>query len=145
VCGIGLVEDVAIIVKSDTYHDNIELLEKVLGRAEQWAKWHAARLVSDKFELIHFTNPSTNDTRTHIGNDIQSDIQTDIQTDIFDYAAQHHEGNDRMPVRCHDNTIRKPSGTAGYLGVWLDKQPNINKHRQKLLAQADRSLEALRR
>jgi hypothetical protein len=34
-CGFGWVDDVAIIVESDTYHDNTKLLVKVLERAGQ--------------------------------------------------------------------------------------------------------------
>jgi hypothetical protein len=34
-CGIGWVDDIAIIAESETYHNNIKLLEKVLDRAEQ--------------------------------------------------------------------------------------------------------------
>ena len=49
-----------------------------------------------------------------------------------------------MPVRYDDNTIIQPSETAKYLGVWLDKHLDFNTHRQKLLAKANGSLEALR-
>jgi hypothetical protein len=82
---------VAIVAESNTYYDNIKLLEKVLGRAEQWAKRHAARFAPDKFELIHFTNPSENDIN-------QEPTITNIGSDIYDFITQHPEGNDLMPV-----------------------------------------------
>ena len=136
-CGFGWVDDVAIVAESNTYYDNIKLLEKVLSRAEQWAKRHAARFAPDKFELIHFTNPSENDIT-------QEPTTTNIGSDIFDFITQHPEGNDQMPVRYNDNITIQPSGTAKYLGVWLDKHLDFNTHRQKLLAKANGSLEALR-
>ena len=137
-CGFGWVDDVAIIAESETYHDNIKSLEKVLGRAEQWAERHAARFAPDKFELIHLTNPTESETTQPINS------ATTIGSDIFDYSAQHPEGNDQMPVRYDDNTIIQPSETAKYLGVWLDKHLDFNTYRQKLLAKANGSLEALR-
>ena len=51
----------AIITESDIYYNNTKLLEKVLGRAEQQAKQYAVRFILEKFELIHFTNPSENE------------------------------------------------------------------------------------
>ncbi|OKP10281.1 hypothetical protein PENSUB_4301 [Penicillium subrubescens] len=129
------VDDVAIGAESDTYYDNIKLLEKVLGRAEQWAKRHAARFAPDKFELIHFTNAIENDI-------IQEPTATNIGSDIFDFITQHPEGNDQMPVQYNDLSIQ-PTRSAKYLGVWLDKHLDFNTHRQKLLAKANGSLEAL--
>jgi hypothetical protein len=49
-----------------------------------------------------------------------------------------------MPVRYNDNVTIQPLGIAKYLGVWLDKHLDFNTHRQKLLAKANGSLEALR-
>lgn len=48
-----------------------------------------------------------------------------------------------MPAQYNDLTIQ-PTRTAKYLGVWLDKHLDFNTHRQKLLAKANGSIEALR-
>jgi hypothetical protein len=110
---------VAIIAESETYQDNTKLLEKVLGRAEQWAKRHAARFAPEKFELIHFTNPNEVETT--------QDQTTIIGSDIFDYSTQHPEGNDQMPVQ-YSNLSIQPTQSAKYLGVWLDKHLDFNTH-----------------
>jgi hypothetical protein len=99
----------------------------------------AAKFAPDKFELIHFTNPNEAETTQKA-----TIPQPNIELDIFDYATQHPEGNDQMPVRYNDNITIQPSGTAKYLGVWLDKHLDFNTHRQKLLTKANGSLEALR-
>jgi hypothetical protein len=49
-----------------------------------------------------------------------------------------------MPVTINDELLIQPTATAKYLGVWLDKHLDFNTHRQKLLAKANGSLEALR-
>jgi hypothetical protein len=51
------VDDVCILAISNSYEENVWLIEKALERAEQWAKRHAARFAPDKFELIHYSNP----------------------------------------------------------------------------------------
>ncbi|OOQ82702.1 putative reverse transcriptase [Penicillium brasilianum] len=134
--GFGWVDDVAVLVESDSFYTNTITLEKILDKASLWAKRHAARFAPDKFELIHFTNPNETDTT-------QNPTTTNIGSDIFDFAAQHPEGNDQMPVQ-HDNLFIQPTQSAKYLGVWLDKHLDFNTHRQKLLAKANGSLEALR-
>jgi hypothetical protein len=138
-CGYGWIDDVAIIVESDRYYDNIQLLEKVLGRADRWAKRYAARFAPEKFELIHFTNPDENETTQE-----PTPNTTHIRSDIFDYTIQHPEGNDQMPVRYNDIVTIQPSETAKYLGIWLDRHLRFDTHRKKLLAKANGSLEALR-
>jgi hypothetical protein len=98
------------------------------------------QLNSHPTELIHFTNPRLdNNSQT----DIQNDIQNDEYINIFDFDSAHPQGNDRLPVRINDLLIR-PTQSAKYLGVWLDKHLDFNTHRQKLLAKANSSLEALR-
>jgi hypothetical protein len=134
------VDDVAIVVTSESYYRNLQLLEKVLGKADLWGRRHAAKFAPDKFELIHFANPNENETTQEPTN---ADV-THIGSDIFDYSTQHPEGNDQMPVRYNDTTIIQPSETAKYLGVWLDKRLEFDIHRKKLLAKANGSLEALR-
>jgi hypothetical protein len=58
----GWVDDVCIVAISNSYEENVWLIEKALGRADQWARRHAARFAPDKFELIHFTNPKLDKT-----------------------------------------------------------------------------------
>ncbi|OGE48027.1 hypothetical protein PENARI_c033G04144 [Penicillium arizonense] len=53
----GWVDDVCILAVSNSYEENVWLIEKALQRADQWAKRHAARFAPDKFELIHYNNP----------------------------------------------------------------------------------------
>ncbi|OOQ86154.1 putative reverse transcriptase [Penicillium brasilianum] len=134
--GFGWVDDAAILVESDTYYTNTITLERILDKAGLWARRHAARFAPDKFELIHFTNPNETDIT-------QIPTITNIGSDIFDFEAQHPEGNDQMPVQ-YDNLSIQPTQSAKYLGVWLDKHLDFTIHRQKLLAKANGSLEALR-
>lgn len=79
----GWVDDSAIIVVSESYYRNTQLLEKVLDRAEVWARRHAARFAPDKFELIHFANPDENETIQEPTTDV-----THIGSDILDYTTQ---------------------------------------------------------
>jgi hypothetical protein len=53
----GRVDDVCILAVSNSYEENVWLIEKALERADQWAKRHAARFAPDKFKLIHYSNP----------------------------------------------------------------------------------------
>jgi endonuclease/exonuclease/phosphatase family metal-dependent hydrolase len=132
----GWVDDVAVLVESESYYNNTITLEKILNKANLWARRHAARFAPNKFELIHFTNPRSNDSS-------QENDQENDTTDIFDFNTAHPQGNDQMPVRINELTIQ-PTQSAKYLGVWLDKHLDFNTHRQKLLAKANGSLEALR-
>jgi hypothetical protein len=137
------VDDVAILVESESCHTNVHTLEKVLRKADLWAKRHAARFAPDKFEFIHFTNSKLEDIQDDIQDDIQGDIQNNTHTDISEIETAYPQGNDRMPVKINDLWIQ-PTQSAKYLGVWLDKRLDFNVHRQKLLAKANGSLEALR-
>jgi hypothetical protein len=69
---------------------------------------------------------------------------TETHTDIFDIEAAYPQGNDLMPVKINDEMLIKPTQSAKYLGVWLDKRLEFDIHRKKLLAKANGSLEALR-
>jgi hypothetical protein len=76
------VDDVCILAISNSYAENVQLLEKALQKAASWASKHAAKFAPDKFELIHFTNPSlrlvtttsTTTNTTGIGTSPQDDI-----------------------------------------------------------------------
>jgi hypothetical protein len=105
--GFGWVDDVAILVESESYYNNTITLKKILNKANLWATRHAARFAPDKFELIHFTNPRSNDT--------QDDTQQG-NTDIYDFDSAHPQGNDQIPVQYNDLTIQ-PTQSTKYLGV----------------------------
>ena len=80
----GWVDDVAVLVESESYYNNTITLEKVLSKANLWARRHAARFAPDKFELIHFTNPNGNE----IAQEPTARDTTHIGSDSFDYATQ---------------------------------------------------------
>lgn len=48
-----------------------------------------------------------------------------------------------MPVRYNDQVVQ-PAETDKYLGFWLNTHLKFDTHREKLLAKANSSLEALR-
>ncbi|KAJ5667634.1 hypothetical protein N7507_003498 [Penicillium longicatenatum] len=128
--GYGWVDDAAVIVESESYARNVEILDEVLQKADIWAKRHAAKFAPDKFELIHFTNPRA-------GEEVSIPSQSTQPTDIYDIIIPD-PGTDQLPVR-----DIQPSPHAKYLGIWLDKELNFNSHRQKLIGKANASLEAL--
>lgn len=67
----------AIVVESESYTRNVELLKEVLKKADLWAKQYTAKFTLDKFELIHFKNPHKQPDKPFI-------IQQ--PTDIYDLA-----------------------------------------------------------
>jgi hypothetical protein len=125
-------------------------MERVLGKADQWARRHAAKFAPDKFELIHFNNPHQGDiTNQHDNQDNnqendQGNDQENNTIDIYDFDGAHPQGSNQMPVRINDELSIQPTQSAKYLGVWLDEQLDFSTHRKKLLAKANSSLEALR-
>jgi ribonuclease HI len=135
----GWVDDVCILAVSNSYEENVWLIEKALERADQWAKRHAARFAPDKFELIHYSNPR-----------ITAESPSPLRASPSEYdvwaVPDDPCGHDGMPVKMPGNepVIVQPSEQAKYLGIWLDKQLSFNVHRKKLLAKAAGSLEALR-
>jgi ribonuclease HI len=141
-CGIGWVDDVAILVESESYYSNVQAMERVLKKADQWARQHAAKFAPDKFELIHFNNPQQGDITSQ--HDNQDNNQGNNTIDIYDFDSAHPQGSDQMPVRINDELLIQPKEAAKYLGVWLDKHLDFTTHRQKLLMKANGSLEALR-
>ncbi|KAJ9480553.1 hypothetical protein VN97_g13002, partial [Penicillium thymicola] len=141
----GWVDDVCILAVSNSYEENIQLLEKTLQRANSWAKKHAAKFAPDKFELIHFTNPKIRLNQTATPNQTTMRPETD-QVDIWE-VPDDPLGHDDMPVTVPGDPrpiTLKPTDTAKYLGVWLDKHLNFTIHRKKMLAKGAGSLEALR-
>ncbi|KAJ6029797.1 hypothetical protein N7499_012205 [Penicillium canescens] len=130
----GWVDDVCILAISNSYEENVWLIEKALERADQWAKRHAARFAPDKFELIHYSNPRAA---------IEPSPSPPSEYDVW-AVPDDPCGHDQMPVTVPGGTSIQPSEHAKYLGVWLDKQLNFSIHRKKLLAKAASSLEALR-
>ena len=136
--GFGWVDDVAILAVSSTYHENVQLLERTLAKADLWARRHAARFAPEKFELIHFNNPRAN---TVMEEDVRESLN---EPDPYDICAMYPQGNDRMPVMVHGRDPLKPVQQAKYLGIWLDKTLSFDKHRAYTMAKANGSLEALR-
>jgi exonuclease III len=138
----GWVDDVCILAVSNSYEENVRVLEKALQRADVWARKHAAKFAPDKFELIHFTNPRiTENTAT-----IDTTTTATNEHSIWE-IPDDPSGHDGMPVAIpgqQQSTILKPSENAKYLGVWLDKHLNFTTHRKKMLAKGAGSLEALR-
>jgi hypothetical protein len=134
------VDDVCILAISNSYEENVRLLEKALQRAASWASKHAAKFAPDKFELIHFNNPKSTATTNTTNETPPRD------TDIWE-VPDDPSGHSGMPVTIPGDsipTILKPTDTAKYLGVWLDKHLNFTIHRKKMLAKGASSLEALR-
>jgi ribonuclease HI len=153
----GWVDDVCILAISNSYEENVQLLEKALQRAASWASKHAAKFAPDKFELIHFTNPaiktrlprSVNNTIRTIHDTTQRTPNTNTSPQDIDIweVPDDPAGHDGMPVIIPGDptpTILPPSDTAKYLGVWLDKRLSFTIHRKKILAKGAGSLEALR-
>jgi hypothetical protein len=54
----GWVDDVCMVAVSNSYEQNTWVLESALQRADKWARKSAAKFAPDKFELIHFKNPT---------------------------------------------------------------------------------------
>lgn len=133
----GWVDDVCILAISNSYEENVRLLEKALQRAASWASKHAAKFAPDKFELIHFNNPKATTTTIHEASPQNIDIWE---------VPDNLSGHDGMPVIIPGDmpTVLVPLNTAKYLGVWLDKYLNFTTHRKKMLAKGAGSLEALR-
>ncbi|KAJ5667630.1 hypothetical protein N7507_003494 [Penicillium longicatenatum] len=131
--GYGWVDDAAVIVESESYARNVEILEEVLQRADLWARRHAAKFAPDKFELIHFTNPRAEEEP--LPQPTQSTQPEEYS--IYDIIIPD-PGTDQLPVR-----DIQPLTYAKYLGIWLDKELSFNIHRQKLIGKANASLDAL--
>ncbi|CRL30042.1 Endonuclease/exonuclease/phosphatase [Penicillium camemberti] len=143
----GWVDDVCILAVSNSYEENIKLLEKALQRASTWAKKHAAKFAPDKFELIHFNNPKSTTNTTTTDTTTDTTRETPPRNANIWEVPDDPSGHDGMPVIIPGDpipTILKPTDTAKYLGVWLDKHLNFTIHRKKMLAKGASSLEALR-
>ncbi|KAJ5987694.1 hypothetical protein N7481_002904 [Penicillium waksmanii] len=142
--GFGWVDDVAIVVVSESYYTNTQLLQKTLGRADLWAKRHASKFAPNKFELIHFKNPRAQDINQDGPNPLNTATSIPSDVDPYDFDACHPQGNDQMPVAVPDGGQIKPSHHATYLEIWHDKALSFQKHRDYAIAKANGSLEALR-
>lgn len=127
----------AMIVESQSYARNVEVLQIAFDKADTWARRHAAKFAPDKFELIHFTNPREPPVPPAL---IPQNRQN--TPDIYDIIVEN-PGDDQMPVQAANQTIQ-PSNSAKYLGIWLDKTLQFHTHYAKLSAKGNSSLEALR-
>jgi hypothetical protein len=110
----GWVDDVSLITEGTTEEENIRRLQKASQRADLWARRHASVFDHQKYKLIHFINPNTD---TQPG-----------------YTALPLEGV----------TIPATTTAERYLGIWLDPKLTFTKHREKAIAKAGTSLQAIR-
>ncbi|KNG79995.1 putative reverse transcriptase [Aspergillus nomiae NRRL 13137] len=135
----GWIDDACVLASSDSYAGNVETLKEALSRAGRWASQHASKFAPEKFELIHFTNPRKTEAAT---TPPSPEISPDDPDGIWRVPLPP-TGHDQMEVPYADTTI-KPTETAKYLGIWLDKTLSFATHRTKALAKAHGTLAALR-
>jgi hypothetical protein len=130
----GWVDDTCALVASHSYAVNTQALEAMLVKADTWAKRHALKFAPDKFELLYFTNPNALPDRP-VFYGPRGEFNPDIE----------YLGTNTDPVRYPGTaTLIRPTKSARYLGVYLDKALSFKDHRQNVTAKASGSLEALR-
>ena len=54
-CTNGYIDDIAILVSSQTTEENCRRLKQVHGECEAWAKKHASVFAPSKYTLLHPT------------------------------------------------------------------------------------------
>lgn len=136
----GWIDDACVLASSDSYAENVETLKIALARADRWATQHASKFAPEKFELIHFTNPRRSEAETTPPP--SPGLSPDDPNSIWEVPLPP-TGHDQMDVPYAGTTI-KPTETAKYLGIWLDKTLSFTTHRTKALAKAHGTLAALR-
>jgi ribonuclease HI len=97
-----------------TEQETITKLQSASATADQWALRHASVFDKKKYQFIHFVNP-------------RSDLVPSSQ-----------------PITLQDGTQKEASKAVKYLGIWLDSELTFDTHREKAVAKAGTSLEALR-
>jgi len=110
----GWVDDVNLITEGKTEEENIRRLQAASQRADLWARRHASVFDHKKYKLIHFVNP-------------KSDIQPRF-----------------ISLPLEGVTIQATTTAERYLGIWLDPELTFKNHREKAIAKADTSLQAIR-
>ncbi|RAO68551.1 uncharacterized protein BHQ10_004563 [Talaromyces amestolkiae] len=110
----GWVDNMGMIAAGYSENETIEKLQHASAIADQWALRHASVFDKKKYQLIHFMNP-------------RSDLTPNSQ-----------------PIILQDSTIRQTSNAVKYLRIWLDSKLTFETHREKAVAKAGTSLEALR-
>jgi hypothetical protein len=50
---VGYIDDIAILVWSESATENCQLLTRIHGNAEAWGRTHAAKFSPKKYGLIH--------------------------------------------------------------------------------------------
>ncbi|EIT74601.1 reverse transcriptase [Aspergillus oryzae 3.042] len=136
----GWIDDACVLASSDSYAENVETLKTALARADRWATRHASKFAPEKFELIHFTNPRRSEAEATPPP--SPGLSPDDPNGIWEVPLPP-TGHDQMDVPYAGTTI-KPTETAKYLGIWLDKTLSFATHRTKALARAHSTLAALR-
>lgn len=110
----GWVDDVSLITEGKTEEDNIRRLKAANEWADLWARRHASVFDHKKYKLIHFINPNT------------------------DVQPRHTA----LPLE--NVTVHATKDAERYLGIWLDPELTFEKHREKAVAKAGTSLQAIR-
>jgi Reverse transcriptase (RNA-dependent DNA polymerase) len=110
----GWVDDVSLMAAGTTELEMTTKLEWASGIADDWAKRHASIFDTKKYKLIHFVNPRSTTKPAF------------------------------RPIRLQDGTqIEATKHAERYLGIWLDPDLTFQIHREKAVAKAGTSLQAL--
>jgi len=113
---VGYIDDIAILVWSESATENCQLLARIHGNAEAWGRTHAAKFSPKKYGLIHMY-------RKH-------------------RRVPQPEGPTDVPLQLRN--IRVEAKTAiKYLGVWLDTHLTGIEHVRQLREKATDLIAAL--
>lgn len=102
---VGFVDDSTFIVSSPSFTENIETLQRIVGKAREWAELHACQFDVKKFQLIHFLHE----------NGVKSRPDHTLGLKIGDVVID-------------------PSSTVKYLGIVLDSHLRWHQHVEMVLA-----------
>ncbi|THC88050.1 hypothetical protein EYZ11_012504 [Aspergillus tanneri] len=111
----GWVDEVCMLAAGKTEQETITIkLQRACAKAQTWATKHASVFALAKYKLLHFVNPKANIQPRH------------------------------TPLPLGDITVASSKEAQQYLGVWLDPELTFATHRAKAVANAGKSLAALR-
>src|SRR5436190_7903710 len=63
---LGFIDDIAYGISGQTAQGNIERLQKILSKSEEWKVKHGAQFEPSKYMLVHFTRNTKHDTTAGI-------------------------------------------------------------------------------
>lgn len=115
----GWVDDVTFMAEGRTEEESIEKLHEACRHADQWASKHASVSDPKKYALVHFINPNPPKNSPAI-------------EPLF------------TPLVLPTATVPASQTAERYLAFWLDPGLTFVHHREKMLAKAGVSLQALR-